>query len=342
MKLRLLYTKRKYENRFFYDLVYEWEDILVKELKLKLRDYDEEWAKYERGGIYEILRFKTLRRLIKHFKLVRHIFIPSIDGLKLDMWTQLAPRFNDQHIIPWIIDFFLEEKDFESFNECYRGYPVVFISSREVYEILKSHGDIVKDVNLRHVALSLPDQYRIQADTKYNKEYDVVLMGRQNPQLLSFFMQYVKLHPGIKYAYRRMEEGHFNYYAVDNGNETFIGDFRDRKQYFSLMQKSRIGLHATPDMDNHERAHGYNQVTPRFLEWLSCGAHVIARYVPNPDTEYYRLQDFSEPIETYDQFEKAMDYAMTHEVDMEKYANYLTQHYTSVRAQEIKRIISEL
>ena len=68
---------------------------------------------------------------------------------------------------------------------------------------------------------------------------------------------------------------------------------------------------------------------------------MIARYVPNPDTEYYRLQDFSESMETYEQFEKAMDDAMKHDVDMNKYANYLAQHYTSVRAEEIKRIISE-
>jgi hypothetical protein len=33
---------------------------------------------------------------------------------------------------------------------------------------------------------------------------------------------------------------------------------------------------------------------------------------------------------------------MTHEVDMKKYADYLQQHYTSVRAKEIKQIVDEL
>lgn len=270
------------------------------------------------------------------------MFIPMHDGLKLDMWTELTPRFNSEHIIPWIIDFFLEEKDFEKFNEVYKTYPLVLISSKEVYEALKARKEIVKDVNFKHVGLSLSDKYRITKNTRFKKEYDVVLMGRQNTILEQYFYQYVAQHPDIKYAYRKMEEGHFNYYAVEHGQETYLGNIDNREQYIALMHKARIGLHATPDIDtDHERAHGYNQVTPRFLEWISSGAHVIARYVPNPDTEYYELKDFSASIETYEQFEKAMDYAMTHEVDMEKYANYLRQHYTSVRAEQIREILKK-
>ncbi len=49
MKLDLIYTKRKYEHRFFFDLVYEWEDILIKALGLKPYHYDEEWSRW--GGI---------------------------------------------------------------------------------------------------------------------------------------------------------------------------------------------------------------------------------------------------------------------------------------------------
>ncbi|MBO5427797.1 MAG: glycosyltransferase family 1 protein [Paludibacteraceae bacterium] len=340
MKLKVLYTKRKYDNRFFFDLVYEWEDVLTSELGLRAYHYDEAWSKW--GG-YKCLQNGFLRRLIKRFNFVKWLFLPTTLGLKLDMWTELCARYNSNNIVPWIIDFFLEPKDFSRFNEAYKHYPLVLISSKEVYDVLMAHKDVVRDVNLRHVALSLSDKYRITSNTHYKKEYDVVLMGRQNPVLEKFFYQYVEQHPSIKYAYRKMEGEHFYYYAVENGRETFIGDINERVQYIDLMRKSRIGLHATPDIDtDHQRAHGYNQVTPRFLEWISSGAHVIARYVPNPDTEYYQLQDFSKSIETYEQFEQAMDYAMTHEVDMKKYADYLQQHYTSVRAKEIKQIVDEL
>ena len=43
MKLKVLYTKRKYDNRFFFDLVYEWEDVLTSELGLRAYHYDEAW-----------------------------------------------------------------------------------------------------------------------------------------------------------------------------------------------------------------------------------------------------------------------------------------------------------
>lgn len=49
MKLDLIYTKRKYEHRLFFDLVYEWEDILMRELNLRPLSYDEDWSRW--GGI---------------------------------------------------------------------------------------------------------------------------------------------------------------------------------------------------------------------------------------------------------------------------------------------------
>ena len=259
------------------------------------------------------------------------------------MWTACAKRYNGEYMIPWIIDFFLEESSFISFNEIYKQYPLVLISSKEVYDALMAKKHIVKDVNFKHVALSLSDKYKISSNTKYEIRYDVVLMGRQNSVMEQFFYQYLQENPSLKYAYRRMENGAFNYYTVENGIEKLLGDINTREQYIKLMQQSKIGIYATPDIDtDHERSHGYNQVTPRFLEWVSCGAHIIARYIPNPDTEYYKLQDFSSPINTYEEFKIAMNYAMNNEVDMSKYANYLAQHYTTVRAAEIKQIVSEL
>lgn len=341
MKLELLYTKRNVEHRLFFDLVYEWEDVLIQALKLRPYSYSEEWLEY--GGMGSWVKVRLLRRIVKHSNLLKCILIPKKYGLKFDMWIGFDVRYNSEYMIPFLIDFFLEPKDFSRFNEAYKHYPLVLISSKEAYDVLMAHKDMVKDVNFRHVALSLSDKYRITSDTNYEKEYDVVLMGRQNPVLEEFFYQYLETHPSIKYVYRKQENGHFVYYEVENGIQTCIGDLKGRQSYFGLMQKARIGLYATPDIDtDHNRAHGYNQVTPRFLELVACGAHVIARYVPNPDTEYYQLQDFSKSIETYEQFEQAMDYAMTHEVDMKKYADYLQQHYTSVRAKEIKQIVDEL
>lgn len=338
MNLKYLYTKRNFATEVFNDLVYEWEDDLERELKLSL--YNE----YSPNVMYKIWTRKFIRGLYRLFPVLCSPLFPSYSGLRFDMNPYMGKRrANSEHIVPWVIDFYLRRNQLVQFNRSNKHHPLVLISSKEVYEYLLSQKESVKDLNLHHLALSISDKYKISGDTRFAKAYDVVLMGRQNPVLKEFFYQYAAEHPGIKYAYRKKEGGSFNYYSVQNGNETLIGGINNREQYIELMRKARIGLYSTPDIDtDHSRAHGYNQVTPRFLELIACGAHVIARYVPKPDTEYYQLQDFSAPIETYDQFEKAMDYAMSHEVDMAKYSEYLSHHYTSVRAMELKQIIENV
>lgn len=338
MNLKYVYTKRNFESEVFYDLVYEWEDDLANELKLSL------YFEYSSAAIYEIWSHKFIRGLYRLFPFLCKWFFPSDNGLRFDMLPHMGKRrANSEHIIPCVIDFYLQEEQLSQFNISNKHHPLMLISSMEAYNYLLEKKAFIKDLNIQHFALSISDKYKIDSNTRFEKEYDLVLMGRQNPVLADFFNEYVKTHPTIKYVYRKIEGGSFNYYLVQNGKETSIGGINKREQYMALMRKARIGFYSTPDIDtDHERAHGFNQVTPRFLEWIACGAHVIARYMPNPDSEYYRLQDFSKPIETYEEFEKAMDYALTHEVDMTKYSEYLSHHYTSVRANELRCIINNL
>ena len=91
--------------------------------------------------------------------------------------------------------------------------------------------------------------------------------------------------------------------------------------------------------DGHKN---FNHVTPRLLELLAAGCHVLCRYIPNADTEHFELDKFSPSIETYEQFEKMMDEALKSPIDKEKYANYLKKHYTSVRAKQLEEILAKL
>jgi hypothetical protein len=109
-----------------------------------------------------------------------------------------------------------------------------------------------------------------------------------------------------------------------------------------LMRKSRIGFYATPGIDGGEiRTKGFNQVTPRFLELLSCECHVIARYKNNPDTDYYELSKFSTNINSYETFENTMNWARNNPIDKNKYVEYLEKHYTSERVQLLKMILEQ-
>ena len=100
-------------------------------------------------------------------------------------------------------------------------------------------------------------------------------------------------------------------------------------------------VYSTPGIDGGEtRTNGFNQITPRFLELIACGCHVIARYPSNPDTDYYEINKFCPNIEDYLQFEKRLDYCLETEVNLDNYRHYLLKHYTSVRCKELQHAIS--
>ena len=85
----------------------------------------------------------------------------------------------------------------------------------------------------------------------------------------------------------------------------------------------------------------FNHVTPRFLEMIAAGCHVLCRYMPNADTEYFELSRFCPSIESYEQFEKLMNKALKESIPIDQYKQYLKKHYTSVRAQQLKDILSK-
>lgn len=49
MELKYIYSQRKFEHQFFFDLVYEWEDVLMRVLALNPRYYKEDWSKWGGG-----------------------------------------------------------------------------------------------------------------------------------------------------------------------------------------------------------------------------------------------------------------------------------------------------
>ena len=112
MRLYNINTKRDFEHRFFYNLVYEWEDVISKTLNVPLMH------EYAPNVMYRSLRNKYLRRI----PLIRDFLCPNGLSLCFDMNPVDEPRVNSKHIIPWIIDFYLPEEKLPRFNEAYRDH----------------------------------------------------------------------------------------------------------------------------------------------------------------------------------------------------------------------------
>lgn len=330
--IRSIFTKRKYETRNFWDLVYEWENILSDQLNIPLINESKLFDKILKGipGLYFL---QNRGRLSLCFQMGAEIvpakmkFLQSIFGLRSK---------NIKSVIPCIIDFWQPKEDVPLLNKAYCNNKLVLITSAEAVEFLKNNGCTL---NFRHWPLSLPDQYAITSKTRYPKIYDLAMMGRQNPLLEFFLSKYTKEHSDFTYAFKRIENGHFNYYD-NTGN--FVGNADTHDGYLKIMRGARCGLYATPGLDDKKGANGYNQVTPRFLELISSGCHILARYPQNPDTIFFDISKFSPSIETYEQFEQLLDKYRRQEVDMNLYSDYLSKHYTSVRVESLKKIISNI
>ena len=320
MKIRQIITRRSYDHSFFYDLVYEWEDIFQKELGCRfIRDTQ---FRYKIGG-----RFPKLSGLVTPWK----------ESFVFEMIPSNGVGHNKKNIIPLIIDFYLTKEELPAFYEMYGNHKVVFVSNKEVLDFLKQNKCRFK---IGHLALSISDKYAITPTTRFKKLYDAALIGRQNPKLKEWLEDYAKSHDDFIYVYGVREKGMFKHYT-NKGD--FVGNISQREQFVDLIRKSRVGLYATPGMDGgEERTHGFNQVTPRFLEFIACGCHILSRYTKNADTDYFEMEKITPCINSYEQFESEMDKARVKEADMTLYSGYLSKHYTSVRARQLIQFIKDL
>ena len=318
MKLEGILTQRAWEKGVSFDLVYAWEDIFAREMDIRL---------VPRNRLEEAV----IRRLPGRWA------VPT--GRKHLLLIEMEPMpgenaYNRAQVIPYWVDFFLREPSLPSLERSYSACPSIFVSSREAYEFLQKQGT---GLPLHHLALSLPDS--VLTDELPEKQYDVALMGRPDAVLGDFFRRYAAEHP-CTYVYRRMEDGRFLYYDQTG---TCLGDVDDHARFMDLMRRCRVGLYATPGLDEPDgRTHGFSQVTPRFLEYLSAGCHVLMRYRSNPDTDYYGLGSFCPSADTYDVFERTLTDFLRRPVDMEHYRHYLSGHTTSARAREMQQILSTL
>lgn len=333
MELKKILSKRAYEKLSYWDLVYEWEDIISKELNIPIINEPKLFDKILKGvpGLYKSMTHGDLSLC---FQMGAEIIPNKI--LKLQELFGLRAK-NIADVIPCIIDFWQPKEDIKALERAYSKNRLILVTSMEAYEFLLNNK---VDIQFKHWPLSLPNIYAIQNPTVlFEKKYDLALMGRQSILLRSFLEEYINRHPDFTYVSSRRENGHFNYYT--NKGE-FVGCADDRKRFFKIMRGAKAGLYSTPGLDNKPGANGYNQVTPRFLELLSAQCHIIAHYPDNADTRFYKLSQFSEDIDTYLKFEKAMDNAREAPVDMEKYSKYLSSHYTSERAKLLQQLINEL
>lgn len=74
---------------------------------------------------------------------------------------------------------------------------------------------------------------------------------------------------------------------------------------------------------------------------LCNGCHVIGHYPLGDDVLWYDLPSIVPNIDTYDDFEKQMDYMLHHELDLLKVKAFMKNHYTTNRAKRLVHILKK-
>ncbi|MBQ8047216.1 MAG: glycosyltransferase family 1 protein [Prevotella sp.] len=321
MKIERISSCRAIDKRFFWQIVFEWEDIFSREMGIPI------WEEPKVSVNPHAFRLPILDDIVLLGK--GNLFRYDLSAGNYNFW-------NNHKVLPCIIDFNLTKKKIAGFERAYSKHKQVLISSLEAYVFLKENNTRLP---IAHLPLSISDKYKITGETRFEKKFDLVLMGRQNSVLMGFLKEYAKKHPDFVYVLRKDTKS-FSYYTSTG---ELVGNIITREDYMHLTQQARCALYATQGIDGeHEWRNGYNQVTPRWLELIASGCHVIARYPENVDTKYYNMEHIASSCDSYCDFELKLDKARNESADMEKYSEYLSCHYSSNRVAMLKDILNKI
>lgn len=326
MELTQIYTRRNNSRQnYAQPIIYEWEDVISNQLDISVKNYP--------------LLYRATNKLGLHAPILGPA---NTTFTFVNIGRNSDAAMNNKHVIPCIIDFYEKGEYLQTFYDNHSRNQIVLFSSPFDYEYLKK---VDCPLNIGLFAYSLPDKYAF-SEKRMEKKYDIVLTARQDPLLYSFFKEYIKRHPNVTYVKRGKElENDTNrikeYYL--NGKEC-LGTFESRDEFMKLQSQGRVTLYGLQGyMDDVVK--GFFHMTPHFLEVLACGCHVLCHYPlgeEGVDAKYYEFDKFSPSIETYEQFELAMDNALRTDIDMKLYTTYLQKHYTSTRVSELKQMLMKL
>jgi hypothetical protein len=324
MRLAGIYTIRNTPQAYFWDIVFEWEDEFSKTLNIPLVPVGERYDTiYQPGNLAKVLnRLNYFQLRDKYFKRPEKYFLAFHIGP-----PGLYSFYCARNVIPVIIDFWKHE-NLARFEKIFALCPVVFVTSKEVFNYLKEKK--VK-VNLQHVSLSLPDKY-VGESASMEKPIDVIQLGRQNKQLKLYMDEFLVRNPDVHYVYAESIGGELNMISSRNGN---LGKFKTRDAFISLLKQAKVSLLSAPGMDEDDkRTGGFSPVTPRFFESAVCGCKMVGVYPQNDDFGFNKIRSVCPNVTSFDEFNRIVSSYLLSDTAID-YTDFITVNLSSNKAIEL-------
>ncbi len=306
-------------------IVREWDEIISESLNLKLKSE----TKLSRFVKFNILDSYGLSHIYNSLK-------PKSSHLSLHfvMTAETSESvFVDKNTIPVIIDFWLEDDQLDDFFETYKNCPLVIVTNREVYELLK---DRECPLNVEHWGLSYPDIYKMNIDASM-KEYEFCVFGRPNPFFLRMLNQYCEEYQDFEYI---TNNGDINNREYRTNKGRFIAKDTGRASYMDMIRKTKISCYTTPGLDESKSdTCRFNQVTPRLFEMLSNGCSVIGHYPDSADVQWYNIDNIVPNVDNYEDFKRILNELRIKPIPFDRIKMFMERIYTSTRAKELEAIL---
>lgn len=280
-------------------MVYEWEDILARELGTRVIDYDE-WE-----------RTRDAARSDYGYELCIVMLPDSLDRFPCH------GRF-----VPVVMDVW--RKDLESFIRQIERLELVFVTSLEAFRILQDRGC----GQVAYLPYSFPDQYLLEELPE--KDVDIIQFGRTNPVLDNYMRQLLQRFPDLNYVTTVHHQGTLFFHSSRFGLLE-ASDTRDR--FMAMLRRSTISLVSTAGMDGSRDTGGFDPVSPRFYESIGCFCRLIGRFPETEEFELLGLNTIAERVDSYQQFERLVSGYFGQAFDRkQEYQAFLRQHTTGARA----------
>ncbi|MCH4191087.1 MAG: hypothetical protein LKF52_02180 [Butyrivibrio sp.] len=329
IKIKDIITRRKCDKSVFYDVCYEWEDILAEKLNVPLYDMSNV------DFLYKKIKGKILPN---SYSISQNVNVP-ISIYILISYTDLK-LYSNINGIPIFIDIWNDIAIDFIMRKMQKFY--FFVTSKDVYNRFKEK---YPKCNVLYCQLSVSDKYFSQNFKDYSKVYDVIQVGRRNELLHGWMLEYVKKNPDIEYIYSQKGStvGSLEYISTKRGS---IGEIKSREEYIKILSENKVSLVSSPGIDSSRKQNllRADYLTPRFYESAVLGCALIGRYTLNEENFSTGISNVCPMVNDYLQFEKALNEALA--ISMEGlYRNnetFIRNSLTSSRIEQITKGLREI
>jgi hypothetical protein len=286
-----------------WQMIHEWEDILGRQLAVPFQTFDDSCTQACAGHPDN-----------------------GFDLLFLPLATELSEYTQNHKLIPVVMDLWRD--DFDAFIHHAPNFKLVFATNLQSCRELS-----LRVPNLRYLPFTLADQYL--HCTIPEKDIDIIHYGRRNPLLDQYMQRLVTEYPDIHYVTTdKSKDGtviliHSNRYGV-------LGESDSRIKFMNLLCRSRVSLVSTVGMDGSRQTGGIDPISPRFLESMAAGCHLVGRIPDNDEFRQSGLSLLCHHVDSYQEFAEIVLRLLNTQVYPKfEYYQFLQQRLTSSLVQII-------